>query len=86
MNYNQTILNGKPIPFIMGLTNPSTVKTIDCETKAVYDPISQTVILECGVVGTKSLKTTHFIAKNSTGGRVSKTDQKNEIDDKKTVK
>jgi hypothetical protein len=46
----------------------------------------QIVEIDCGVVGTKSLKTTHFVAKNSAGGRVSKTDNKNEIDDRKTVK
>ena len=86
MYYNQTRMNGVPMPLLMGCTKPTVIETVECETKVVYDPVSQIVEIDCGVVGTKSLKTTHYVAKNSAGGRVSKTDQKNEIDDRKTVK
>lgn len=86
MTYNQTRMNGVPMPLLMGCTKPSAIETVENETKVVYDPVSQIVEIDCGVVGTKSLKTTHYVAKNSAGGRVSKTDQKNEIDDRKTVK
>jgi hypothetical protein len=86
MYYNQTRMNGVPMPLLMGCTKPTAIETLECETKVVYDPVSQIVEIDCGVVGTKSLKTTHYVAKNSSGGRVSKTDQKNEIDDRKTVK
>ena len=86
MIYNQTRMNGVPMPLLMGCTKPTAIETLECETKVVYDPVSQIVEIDCGVVGTKSLKTTHYVAKNSSGGRVSKTDQKNEIDDRKTVK
>ena len=79
-------MNGVPMPLLMGCTKPTVIETVECETKVVYDPVSQIVEIDCGVVGTKSLKTTHYVAKNSAGGRVSKTDQKNEIDDRKTVK
>ena len=79
-------MNGVPMPLLMGCTKPTAIETLECETKVVYDPVSQIVEIDCGVVGTKSLKTTHYVAKNSSGGRVSKTDQKNEIDDRKTVK
>lgn len=86
MNYNQTRMNGVPMPLLMGCTKPTAIETVECETKVIYDPVLQIVEIDCGVVGTKSLKTTHFVAKNSAGGRVSKTDNKNEIDDRKTVK
>jgi hypothetical protein len=86
MIYNQTRMNGVPMPLLMGCTKPTAIETIECETKVIYNPVLQIVEIDCGVVGTKSLKTTHFVAKNSAGGRVSKTDNKNEIDDRKTVK
>ena len=86
MIYNQTRMNGVPMPLLMGCTKPTTIETVECETKVIYNPVLQIVEIDCGVVGTKSLKTTHFVAKNSAGGRVSKTDNKNEIDDRKTVK
>lgn len=85
MIYNQTKNNGVPMPLLMACTKPSAIETVECETKVMYDPMSQIVPMDCSVVGTKSLKTTHFIAKNSAGGRVSKTDKKNEIDDRKNV-
>ena len=85
MTYNQTRMNGVPMPLLMGCTKPTAIETVECETKVMYDPMSQIVPMDCSVVGTKSLKTTHFIAKNSAGGRVSKTDKKNEIDDRKNV-
>ena len=86
MTYNQTRMNGVPMPLLMGCTKPTAIETVECETKVIYNPVLQIVEIDCGVVGTKSLKTTHFVAKNSAGGRVSKTDNKNEIDDRKTVK
>jgi hypothetical protein len=86
MIYNQTRMNGVPMPLLMGCTKPTAIETVECETKVIYNPVLQIVEIDCGVVGTKSLKTTHFVAKNSAGGRVSKTDNKNEIDDRKTVK
>jgi hypothetical protein len=86
MIYNQTRMNGVPMPLLMGCTKPTAIETIECETKVIYNPVLQIVEIDCGVVGTKSLKTTHFVAKNSAGGRVGKTDNKNEIDDRKTVK
>lgn len=86
MNYNQTKMNGVSMPLLMGCTKPSAIETLEHEAKVFYDPFTQMVSMECGVVGTKSLKTSHFVAINSSGGRVAKTDKKNEIDDRKTVK
>ena len=86
MIYNQTRMNGVPMPLLMGCIKPTAIETVECETKVIYNPVLQIVEIDCGAVGTKSLKTTHFVAKNSAGGRVSKTDKKNEIDDRKTVK
>jgi uncharacterized lipoprotein NlpE involved in copper resistance len=79
MIYNQKRMNGVPMPLLMGCTKPSTIETVRCETKVVYDPISQTVVVECLQIGTRSLKTssTHY------GNNHCKTDKKNEIDDKK---
>ena len=56
MTYNQTRMNGVPMPLLMGCTKPTAIEIVECETKVVYDPVSQTVSMECGTVGTKSLK------------------------------
>ena len=86
MIYNQTRVNGAPMPLLMGCTKPSAIQDENNVPSMMYDPISQIVEIDCRILGTKSLKTTHFVAKNSSGGRVSKTDKKNEIDDQKSVK
>jgi hypothetical protein len=44
----------------------------------MYDPVTQTVAVECLQIGTKSLKNS-----NTRVGNHVKTDKKNEIDDKK---
>ena len=78
MTYNQTRMNGVPMPLLMGCTKPSAIETVENETKILYDPIAQIAIVDCRIVGTKSLKV-HTTA----GGHQ---DKKNEIDDKKNVK
>lgn len=85
MNYNQTKMNGVSMPLLMGCTKPSAIETLDKETKMSYDPISQTVVIDCRTVGTKSLRCSTTAFKNNLGQRTSKTDRKNEIDDQKNV-
>ena len=72
MIYNQTRMNGIPMPLLMGCTKPSAIETV------MYDPVSQTVAVGCMQIGTKSLKNS-----NTRVGNHVKTDKKNEIDDKK---
>jgi hypothetical protein len=57
-------MNGVPMPLLMGCTKPTAIETVECETKVIYNPVLQIVEIDCAVVGTKSLKTTHFVAKN----------------------
>ena len=83
MIYNQTRMNGIPMPLLMGCTKPSAIETVECEMKVVYDPVSQTVRMDCGVVGTKSLRCTNTNFTTKSGVRTSKSDNKNEIDDRK---
>ena len=78
MIYNQTRMNGVPMPLLMGCTKPTAIETVECETKVMYDPVTQIAIVDCQVVGTKSLK-----VYTTAGGHQ---DRKNEIDDKKNVK
>lgn len=81
MNYNQKTQTGNVImPLLMGCTQSTQIKILESETPIVYDPISQTTILDMRILGTKSLKTTTIKVAGST-----KQVQKNEIDDKKNV-
>jgi hypothetical protein len=84
MTYNQTRMNGVPMPLLMGCTKPTAIEIVECETKVVYDPVSQTVSMECGTVGTRSLRWRTTAIKLSSGQKSSKSDQKNEIDDQKS--
>lgn len=78
MIYNQTRMNGIPMPLLMGCTKPSAIEKVERETKVMYDPVTQTVEVECLQIGTKSLKNS-----NTRVGNHVQTDKKNEIDDKK---
>ena len=78
MIYNQTRMNGIPMPLLMGCTKPTAIETVENETRGMYDPVSQTVMIECLQIGTRSLKNS-----NTRVGNHVKTDRKNEIDDKK---
>lgn len=78
MIYNQTRTNGIPMPLLMGCTKPTAIETVENEARGMYDPVSQTVMIECLQIGTRSLKNS-----NTRVGNHVKTDRKNEIDDKK---
>lgn len=79
--YNQTRVNGQPMPLLMGFTKPSKIQTVENETPVMYDPVKQIVTFDMRVVGTKSLK--NHITK--TPQHQCKSDPKNEIDDQKNV-
>lgn len=79
--YNQTRVNGQPMPLLMGFTKPSKIQTVENEIQVVYDPVKQIVTFDMRVIGTKSLK--NYVTK--TPLHQCKSDPKNEIDDKKNV-
>jgi hypothetical protein len=78
MYYNQTRMNGVPMPLLMGCTKPTAIEVENNETTIMYDPVTQIAEIDCRIVGTKSLKV-HTTA----GGHQ---DRKNEIDDQKNVR
>lgn len=84
MLYNQTkTAAGQVMPLLMGCTPPTPIEAEEVEHKVIYDPITQKVVMDMRVVGTRSLKQ----AVTSTGkmGTIKHTDKKNEIDDSKSV-
>ena len=83
--YNQTRVNGQPMPLLMGYTKPSKIQTVENETPVMYDPVKQIVAFDMRVVGTKSLKTSMTLVRGTASCGVRKTDKKNEIDDQKNV-
>lgn len=83
MRYNQTkTAAGQVMPLLMGCTMPTPIQADTAEHKVIYDPITQKVVMDLRVVGTKSLKT-HITHNPKTHGNTG--DQKNEIDDQKHV-
>ena len=82
MKYNQTkTAAGQVMPLLMGCTKPTPIETESTERKVVYDPMTQRVVMDLRVIGTKSLRQNG--TKLSNGSY--KTDKKNEIDDSKSV-
>lgn len=82
MTYNQTKVNGVPMPLLMGCTKPSTIEKAVDEIDIIYDSSTQITNIECSrPVGTKSLKVS---STHKAFGQWA-TDKKNEIDDKKYV-
>ena len=83
MTYNcKKTAAGQVMPLLMGCTIPSPIETETEVHSVIYDPLSQKVVMDMRIVGTKSLKTriTHNPKTNGNTG-----DQKNEIDDQKQV-
>lgn len=84
--YSQTRINGNVMPFIMGCTRPSSIeKTMDDFEKVIYDPMTQSTIVDMRIIGTRSLKCSTTMKKTRTSSKAV-SDKKNEIDDSKTVK
>lgn len=83
MMYNKTKTQaGQFMPLLMGCTTPAPIEAEEMEHTILYDPMTQKVVMDLRVIGTKCLKTSH----TSTGrGTNMKTDKKNEIDDSKSV-
>ena len=84
--YNQTRMNGQPMPLLMGFTKPSKIQTVENETPVMYDPMKQIVAFDMRVVGTKSLKTSMTLKRGTASCGCREVDKKNEIDDQKNVK
>lgn len=82
--YNSTrTSSGHVLPLIMGFTTPTPIEVEDVENKIFYDPITQKVVMDLRVVGTKCLKTRGTKNPKTHGNSP---DMKNEIDDNKNVK
>lgn len=83
MQYNKTKTNaGQVMPLLMGCTIPTPIEVEEVEHKVIYDPMTQQVVMDMRVVGTKCLKTGSTRAGRNAN---EKTDQKNAIDDTKAV-
>lgn len=83
MNYNnQKTSAGQVLPLLMGCTMPTPIEVDKMEHKIIYDPMTQKVVMDMRVVGTKSLKTSHTDTGRGTNQKI---DKKNEIDDSKSV-
>ena len=87
MKYNQTRVNGQPMPLLMGCTQPTTIKTVENEPAIMYDEIGQTVVLDFRLLGTRSLKVSTTRKRNPSNpkGIIGVRDEKNEIDDRKNI-
>lgn len=84
MLYNQTkTAAGQVMPLLMGCTSPTPIEAEEVEHKVIYDPMTQKVVMDMRVVGTKSLKQT--VTSTGKMGTIKHTDKKNEIDDSKSV-
>lgn len=83
--YSQTKVNGVAMPFIMGCTKPSPIEAVEGDEKVIYDPMTQSAILDMRTIGTRSLKITSTRKKKG-NSFVTPQDKKNEIDDSKSVK
>jgi hypothetical protein len=84
MKYNQSkTAAGQVMPLLMGCTMPTPIETETAEQMVIYDPMSQRVVMDLRIVGTKSLKT-HITHNPKTLGNTG--DKKNEIDDQKQVR
>lgn len=69
------------MPLLMGCTRPTPIETETDEHAIIYDPITQKVVMDMRLLGTRSLKSS-----STRVGKGSKTDRKNEIDDQKVVR
>lgn len=79
---NQKTSAGHVLPLLMGCTAPTPIELDEMEHKIIYDPVTQKVVMDMRVVGTKSLKTSHTDTGRGTNQKI---DKKNEIDDSKSV-
>lgn len=80
---NQKTSAGHVLPLLMGCTAPTPIEMDEMEHIIIYDPVTQKVVMDMRVVGTKSLKQT--VTSTGKMGTVKHTDKKNEIDDSKSV-
>ena len=54
--YSQAKINGNAMPFIMGCTRPSPIEAMEDDEKVIYDPMTQSTVVNMRTVGTRSLK------------------------------
>lgn len=84
--YSQTRINGNVMPFIMGCTKPAQIEVMGDDVRIIYDPYTQSTIVNMRTIGTRSLRSSLTNKKTALGGHKLVTDKKNEIDDSKYVK
>lgn len=87
MKYNQTRVNGLPMPLLMGCTRPNKIQSAENEPMLVYDYMKQIVDYNLRTVGTRSLKVSITRKRNPSNpkGFIGVRDEKNEIDDQKIL-
>lgn len=90
MYSNKKTQAGQFMPLLMGCTAPSPIEVEEMEHKIIYDPVTQRVVMDMRIVGTKSLKSIgtkvqKIINGKKTGFMQTVGDRKNEIDDSKNV-
>lgn len=87
MNYNSArTAVGQVMPLLMGCTMPQTIEAEPMEEKIIYDPMTQKVVMDLRLLGTRCLKVSGTKKKSSSGTTVNVQDKKNEIDDQKNVR
>jgi hypothetical protein len=87
MNYNtKRTAAGQVMPLLMGCTMPQAIEAEPMEEKIIYDPVTQKVVMDLRILGTRCLKVHSTTKKNNFGTNVTHQDKKNEIDDQKSVR
>ena len=81
MTYNQTKVNGVPMPLLMGCTHPTNLEALHKDAVPVYDPISQTTNLN--VIGVHYTMSQKAVRTDKPGGNKGTQDRKSLKDDKK---
>lgn len=72
---------GNCLPLMMGFTIPSPIETGETGDVTMYDPISQSTMMDMRIIGTYSLKSKATF----TPQHQVRSDQSNSIDDQKQV-
>lgn len=77
--------SGHSMPFLMACTSAEPIYEETASPYTLYNPHSQTSVIDARVVGTRSLKVSTTVKRTIHGPRCSSQDKKNEIDDQKNV-
>lgn len=79
MIYNQTKVNGVPMPLLMGCTKPTCLESLQADVVPVYDPISQTT--NWNAIGVHYTMSQKAVRTDKPGGNKGTQDRKSLKDD-----